>query len=104
MQMVRILLIGAVVLLLNIPFGYWRANVHRFSWQWALSIHIPVPFVVLLRIFSHIGFGWITYVVLVAAFFLGQRLGGYVHDQFIARNHKISSCLMMDLTKSKNIP
>lgn len=71
----HLLAIALVVLMLNVPFGYWRAGVRKFSLQWALAIHIPVPFVVLLRVTSGIGYHWTTYPFMIVAFFAGQQLG-----------------------------
>lgn len=68
--------LALVVFLLNIPFGYWRTSVPKYSWRWALAIHLPIPVVVLLRILSGIGFMPVSYPVLVGAFFLGQFTGG----------------------------
>ena len=76
--MINLLPIGLIVLTINIPFGYWRANVKRFSLQWYLAIPIPVIFVIALRLASHLGFSWTSFVVLVSAFFLGQQLGSLV--------------------------
>jgi len=90
-------IIACIVFLLNIPFGYWRANVHRFSTQWFLAIHIPVPFIVALRFLSGIGFGWYTYVFLVGGYFLGQQLGSLVMKWVHGHCHQESSCLVMDL-------
>ncbi len=64
-----------VIYLMNIPFGYWRACVPRFSRNWYLAIHIPVPAIVLLRIYFDLGWGWQSYVMLLSAFFLGQLTG-----------------------------
>ena len=71
--------VAVIVFLLNIPFGYWRASVKKFSLQWALAIHIPVPLVVLLRLNSGIGFAFITYPILIGAFFAGQYAGAKIH-------------------------
>ena len=90
-----------VVFVLNIPFGYWRANVRRFSVQWFLAIHIPVPIIIALRILSHIGFSWHTYVFLVSGFFLGQQSGAVVLKWVRARCMEKSSCLVMDLFVEK---
>jgi len=89
--------ISIVVFLLNIPFGYWRANVRRFSAQWFLAIHIPVPFIIALRIWSDIGFIWYTYLFLVGAFFLGQQSGALVIKWVRAHCMEKSSCMVMDL-------
>lgn len=66
------------IFIVNLPFGYWRANVKKFSRPWFLAVHIPVPIVILIRIFSNIGFALYTYPILVGAFFLGQFFGGKI--------------------------
>ena len=96
-----LILISILVFLLNIPFGYWRANVSRFSSQWFLAIHIPVPFIVALRLLSGIGFGWETYVFLVAGYFLGQQAGALIMKWIHVHCHQDSSCLVMDLYRCK---
>lgn len=92
-----LILISLLVCILNIPFGYWRANVQRFTGQWFLAIHLPVPIVVFLRLVSGIGFAWYSYVFLVGAFFLGQQLGALVWKELQSRCPIKSSCLVMDL-------
>ncbi len=53
---------------------YWRFNAARFSRQWMMAVHIPVPFVFLLRIVS--GFGWKVIPLLMISFAAGQFAGG----------------------------
>ena len=96
--MLELFLISLLVLIVNIPFGYWRSNVKTFSLQWFLAIHIPVPFIIALRIVSEIGFAWYTYVFFVIAYFLGQQTGSLLIKK-INRSHHISSCLVMDLLR-----
>jgi hypothetical protein len=74
----RLLVIAAIVFLLNLPFGYWRNKVRKFSWQWILAIHLPVPIIIALRIYGGLGWQFITFPVLVGAFFLGQIAGGEI--------------------------
>lgn len=93
------MVISLVVLLLNIPFGYWRRNVSRFSLQWFLAIHIPVPVIIALRLTTHIGFAWYTYLFMVAGFFLGQQLGSLLLIPVHRHCHQASSCLFMDLLR-----
>lgn len=89
------------VLILNLPFGYWRANVKKYSLQWALAIHVPVPIVVAIRFYSQIGFALYTYPVLVAAFFTGQFLGVKIYLNRKENFSKyLSSCLVMDIIRS----
>ena len=70
--------VALLVFLLNLPFGYWRASSKKFSRQWMLAVHLPVPLVVALRIYSGLGWKLMSFPVLVAAFFLGQFVGGKV--------------------------
>ncbi len=63
-----------LVFLINLPFGYWRFSAPKFSRHWMMAVHIPVPFVFLLRILS--GFGWNVIPLLVLSFAAGQFIGG----------------------------
>jgi hypothetical protein len=67
-------------LLLNLPFGFWRAGVRRFSLHWFVAVHAPIPFVVILRILSGLGWQLDTIPVLVGAYLGGQFLGGKVRQ------------------------
>ncbi len=68
--------LALAVLVLNLPFGFWRAGVKRFSPPWFVAVHAPVPVVVLLRVISGLGWHLASFPVLVGAFFTGQILGG----------------------------
>lgn len=100
--MIELIGVSLFILILNIPFGYWRANVKLLSLQWYLAVHIPVPFIILLRILTDVGFGWQTYIYLVLAFFLGQRIGSLFRNQ-LKKHMEVSSCLFMDLFKLRKI-
>jgi len=96
----KLLIVAVIILLFNLPFGYWRANVKKFSLQWALAIHLPVPFVVALRFASGIGFAFVTYPALVSAFFLGQFLGGKFYSSVKGKTElSLTSCMPCDLMK-----
>ncbi len=95
--MIKLIIVALLVFILNIPFGYWRANVKRYSAQWFLAIHIPVPFIVAMRLLAGIGFAWYTYVFLVGAFFLGQKFGSVLMNWIHKRCKQESSCIVMDL-------
>ena len=69
-------LVAAIVFLLNLPFGIWRAKARLFSWPWILAIHLPVPVIIALRIYGGLGWRFVTFPVLIVAFFLGQYAGG----------------------------
>lgn len=96
--MTELIYVSFLILVLNIPFGYWRANVKLLSLQWYLAVHIPVPFIIFLRVLADVGFGWQTYIYLVLAFFIGQRIGSFFRNQ-LKKHMEVSSCLFMDLFK-----
>jgi len=76
----NLFIVSILVFGLNLPFGMWRAKTRKFSWQWILSVHVPIPFVIALRFLFHLGFKWQTYPFLVGAFFLGQLSGKKIAD------------------------
>lgn len=71
----RIYLVALSILALNLPFGYWRAGVRKFSLSWFLSIHLPVPMAVGIRYLFGFHFRLETLPLFICAFFLGQFLG-----------------------------
>lgn len=99
----NLLFVGITVYLLNIPFGYWRENVKKFSLQWVLAIHLPVPLIIILRIYSGIGFQFITYPVMIGAFFLGQLTGSMLLKNRLKSEFAVTSCLIMDLIRSVKV-
>jgi hypothetical protein len=64
------------ILLINVPFGYWRAKVKKFSLQWILAVHIPVGLAIALRVYEHIALRLATLPLFMAVFFTGQWVGG----------------------------
>jgi hypothetical protein len=69
-----------IVFFLAFPFGFWRAKSKFKSRNWMLAIHIPVLFIILLRIYNkvhfHMSFSWISVIYNVIAFMLAQYLAG----------------------------
>ena len=68
--------VAVVVLVVNIPFGYWRAGRSKFSLSWFAAIHLPIPLVVAMRLIFHLGWQLPTFLILPGAYFAGQYLGG----------------------------
>jgi len=91
-------IVALIVFVFNIPFGYWRANTKKYSFQWFLSIHLPIPFIIILRMIYSLGFKFITYPVLIGAFFSGQFLGKIIFTKLHSnKDINLSSCLVMDI-------
>lgn len=70
-----------IVFLRNLPFGYLRSNASRFSREWMMAVHIPVPFVFLLRMVS--GLNWTAIPLLVLSDIAGQIAGGKLRKRDI---------------------
>jgi len=62
---------------INLPFGAYRATTARFSWQWFLAIHLPIPLVVLMRLAFGLGWWFVPFMLLAAV--AGQVLGARLY-------------------------
>ncbi|HXI02741.1 MAG TPA: hypothetical protein VNI57_06140 [Candidatus Saccharimonadales bacterium] len=71
----RLALVAAAVLIVNVPFGFWRGGVRKFSLPWFVAVHAPVPLVYLVRLAAGVSWSLTILPVLVGAFFTGQFLG-----------------------------
>ncbi len=93
-----LLILALCVFVLNLPFGYWRANTTKFSLHWFLAVHLPVPLMIAGRIVAGLGWRLSTFPVLVGAFFLGQFMGARLHLRRKRREDTAAtSCLFRDL-------
>ncbi len=74
---------AVIVFLLAFPFGFWRVKSKFKSRDWMLAIHIPVAFIIILRIYNkfhfHIGFSWISVLYNVIAFISAQYIAGLIY-------------------------
>jgi hypothetical protein len=95
----NLVLAAILTFLINIPFGYWRTSENKFSLNWFLSIHIPIPFVILFRYFFDLGFALYTYPVMVTAFFTGQFAGKLIEQNIFKNKIKTSKCFCSDFIK-----
>ncbi len=67
--------LSLIIILFNIPFGYLRQGTKKFSFYWFLYIHLPVPFIVLIRSAFDVELSFETAPLLFGSYFLGQFLG-----------------------------
>lgn len=58
---------------LNLPFGYFRGNTKKFSFKWFLYIHLPIPFIFVLRTLA--GYGIKIVPLMIAGAVAGQIIG-----------------------------
>ena len=100
MMDVKIVLVILSIFLINVLFGYWRANTKKLSVQWMMSIHVPVPITIALRL-SLLGWSWTLLPAFVAAFAAGQYAGGKLRCYFAGREHtRLTSCLVVDVVRA----
>jgi hypothetical protein len=90
------IIILAAIIFINVFFGYWRSNTRRFSKQWLLAIHIPVPIAIGLRL-SFLGWHWVLLPPFVGSFALGQYSGGQLRRIMKKAKGRLTSCLAVDL-------
>lgn len=81
----RLIGVALATLVINIPMGYWRESVRKFSPQWFVAVHAAVPLVVLMRHKSEIGFAWYTYPPMILCYFGGQFIGSRIRRRRLAR-------------------
>ena len=75
-----ILLIAGLVMLafiVSLPCGYLRENFKKYSFMWFLLIHLPIPFIVLLRIKA--GLDWHVIPLTLGGSVAGQIVGGILN-------------------------
>lgn len=72
--MAFVLLITVITFVLHIPFGYLRSRSEKYSLKWFIYIHIPIPFIVLVRIITNTDYKFIPVFVIAAV--AGQFFGG----------------------------
>jgi len=84
--MERIALLALLIVLVNLPFGYWRHGLRRFSPTWFVAIHAPVPLIVGLRVGMALPWRLETFPLLAASYFTGQFLGARIRAK---RAHRV---------------
>jgi len=67
--------VALAIVVINLPFGFWRSGLRKFSPAWFVAIHAPVPLVAVVRILAGVSWHLATFPVLIGAYFAGQFLG-----------------------------
>ncbi|ADY73769.1 hypothetical protein Dester_1132 [Desulfurobacterium thermolithotrophum DSM 11699] len=80
--MESIIFIMLVTFLINIPFGWLREGVKKFSFLWFVYVHTPIPFIVALRIALRIPWKFAPFLILIAIF--GQYAGAKIRRKQLA--------------------
>jgi hypothetical protein len=69
----KLLFVIVITFLINVPFGWLREGVRKFSPLWFLYVHFPIPFIIALRIGLGIDWKFAPLLILIAV--LGQWVG-----------------------------
>jgi hypothetical protein len=85
------------IFFINLPFGYWRANEHKFSRGWLLAIHLPVFIVILIRLLLGVSWQWSIMLFSITSFATGQLVGTLIRQYLKTLRIAQTSCLVMDL-------
>lgn len=72
----RTLVAAVLVLIENLPFGFWRAGLKKFTPRWFVAVHAPIPIAIGLRLLMSVGWRLSTMPLFVGSFFAGQLVGG----------------------------
>lgn len=67
----------------NLPLGFWRAGLKKFSWQWFLALHLSIPLIVLIRIKLGVSLWYVPLVI--AAAIGGQFLGSAIRKRLLTQ-------------------
>lgn len=73
--MLEFLVLLLAIVLINLPFGYWREGVKKFSPAWFVAVHAAVPVIVVMRMVLDIEWRLVSLPFMVAAYFGGQTIG-----------------------------
>jgi len=65
-----------ITFVLNLFFGYFRAREKKYSLKWFLFIHLPIPVVIVARLYVNLDYRVIPVFLLAAV--AGQMIGGKV--------------------------
>jgi hypothetical protein len=78
---VVLIILGLVLVaaLINIPLGYLRQAVEKFSFAWYVYTHISIPVIIYIRIKS--GYSWKLIPLTVTGAVLGQIIGGMLRKR-----------------------
>jgi hypothetical protein len=88
----RIFYTCLATIIINLPFGYLRGGLQKFSPCWFIAIHAPLPLVILIREFHKLELTWALAPFLLGSYFIGQFLGKRIY-KLIPFRKKQFSCL-----------
>ena len=83
LDLTRVFILCFGAMLLNVPFGFYRMGAAKFSWQWFLAIHLPIPFLLVARL--AMGISWRAIPLVLVCAILGQIAGGRLRKRWVSK-------------------
>lgn len=77
--MSSVFFITLLTFVIHLPFGYLRSRSRKYSLKWFICIHIPIPFIVAVRIITQTDYKYIPIFIIAAI--AGQYVGGKIPYQ-----------------------
>ena len=78
-EVVIIIAILVVAYGLNLPLGYLRSGVRKFSVSWFIYVHLSIPLIAYLRISHHVPL--LSIPLFITAAVAGQFSGGMIRER-----------------------
>lgn len=75
----KVIILILAAFMMNLPLGYLRQPVRKFSFKWFLYIHLSIPFIILLRIEMGVSLWYIPFSIGAAV--AGQVFGARYRRQ-----------------------
>ena len=78
----KLLLVVLFAIVINLPLGYWREGLKKFSLLWVVAIHGSIPFVIAFRYAIGLTYSntpiYVTAPVVIGSAVAGQIIGSRV--------------------------
>jgi hypothetical protein len=77
-HVVSVSFVGLLAAVANLPLGYWREGLRKFSVLWFVAVHASIPLIVAARLLLGVRWYWIPLLILLAV--VGQITGGHMRS------------------------
>ncbi len=85
----RAVIVAILILIENLPFGFWRAGLRKLSLPWFVAVHAPVPIAIGMRMAVGLGWRLSTLPLFVGSYAAGQFVGGRLRATWQRRSRRM---------------
>ena len=97
----RVAVVLVIVLVVTLPFGFYRAYTRKMSVRWFAAIHVPVVFVAMARLLAHLP---IYYIAATATAFAIAQFGGARIGRWWIRRRAAHAATADKVCGSRTVP